>query len=320
VSARNVLVTGGYGLLGGWLVRALLERGDRVTLIRRDQVPSSPLEVAGLDAECAVVDGDILDAALMDRTVGEYEIDTVFHLAAQTIVGTANRSPVPTFEANVRGTWTVLDACRRHGVARTVVASSDKAYGRQPVLPYTEEMPLLANHPYDASKAAAEYVTRSYWSTYGLRVATTRFANLYGGGDLNRSRLIPGAIASALAGEAPVVRSDGSPERDFLYVEDAARAYLAIADALDGDGAAGEAFNAGSGVPRRADDVVRAVCAACDTELEPDIRGTGVPHGEIDRQWLDSTKLRTLTGWAPAVELADGLARTVAWTREHAPG
>jgi len=318
VSGRRTLVTGGYGLLGCWLVRALLERGDRVTVIRRDLVAASPLVVDGLEERCDVVHGDVVDAALMDRAIGEYEVDTVFHLAAQTIVGTANRSPVPTFEANVRGTWTVLEACRRHEVERVVVASSDKAYGAQPVLPYTEDMGLLAAHPYDASKAAAEFVARSYHATYGLRVATTRFANLYGGGDLNPSRLIPGAIASALRGENPVVRSDGSPERDFLYVEDAVRAYLAIADALDGEGAAGEAFNAGSGIPRRADAVVRAVCAACGTGTEPDVRGTGVPHGEIDRQWLDATKLRELTGWAPRVELEDGLARTVAWTRAHA--
>jgi len=320
VSARNVLVTGGYGLLGTWLTRALLERGDRIVVIRRDRVRSAPLVLEGLEDSCIVVDGDILDSALMERAIGDYEIDTVFHLAAQTIVGTAIRSPVPTFEVNVRGTWTVLEACRRLEVPRTVVASSDKAYGAQPVLPYTEDMPLLAQHPYDASKAAADILSRSYFATYGLRVAVTRFANLYGGGDLNDSRLIPGAIHAALAGRSPIVRSDGSPERDYLYIEDAVRAYLAIADALDGDGAAGEAFNAGTGIPRRVDEVVGAVCDVVGTGVRPEIRGTGTPHGEIDRQSLDATKLRDLTGWTPAVELAEGLERTVAWTREHALG
>lgn len=317
MSARKVLVTGGYGLLGTSLIRALLERGDDVVAIRRDKVRASPLVIDGLEPHVVVVDGDICDAALMDRAVGEYEVDTVFHLAAQTIVPTANRSPAPTFEANIRGTWTVLEACRIHGVARTVVASSDKAYGSQPVLPYTEDMALLGQHPYDASKAATDLVARSYWHTYGLRVAVTRFANLYGGGDLNPSRLIPGTIDAALAGQRPIIRSDGSPERDFLYIDDAAAAYLAIVDALDGDGAAGEAFNAGSGIPRRALDVVERVIAAVGADVTPDVQGAGIPHGEIDRQYLDSTKLRSLTGWEPKVDLDEGLARTVAWTRAH---
>jgi CDP-glucose 4,6-dehydratase len=317
MSPRNVLVTGAYGLLGTALVRSLLERGDAITVIRRDKVRESPLVLDGLEQHVVVVDGDICDAALMDRAVGEYEVDTLFHLAAQTIVPTANRSPAPTFEANVRGTWTVLEACRIHEVQRTVVASSDKAYGSQPVLPYTEDMALLGQHPYDASKAATDLIARSYWHTYGLRVAVTRFANLYGGGDLNPSRLIPGAIGAALAGERPLIRSDGSPERDFMYVGDAAAAYLAICDALDGEHAAGEAFNAGSGIPRTALSVVEAAIAATGASVTPDLRGDGVPHGEIDRQYLDSTKLRELTGWEAKVGLEEGLERTVAWTRAH---
>lgn len=321
--SRNVLVTGGYGLLGTWLVGGLLERGDRVVVLRRDRTRFSALVEEGFEDSCDVVQGDIVDAALMDRVIGEYEVDTVFHLAAQAIVGTANRSPAATFDTNIRGTWTVLEACRLHGVARTIVASSDKSYGSQPVLPYREDMPLLARHPYDVSKAAADMLARSYWPTYGLPVAVTRLANLYGGGDPNPSRLIPGAIRSALRGEAPVVRSDGSPERDYLHVEDAVAAYLAIADLLEaGDPArpaAGEAFNAGSGSPHRVDEVVELICDAAGTGVRADVRGSGVPHGEIDRQYLDSSKLRSLTGWQPQIALPEGLARTVEWHRAH-PG
>ncbi len=315
--SRSVLVTGGYGLLGTWLVRALLDGGDQVTVLRRDVVRTSALVLDGLEDRCTVVNGDILDAALMERLIGEHEIDTVFHLAAQTLVGTANRSPAPTFDTNIRGTWTVLEACRQHGVARTVVASSDKAYGAQPMLPYTEDMPLLAQHPYDVSKAATDQLARSYWPTYGLPVAVTRFANLYGGGDINRSRLIPETVAAALSGRAPQIRSDGSPERDFLYVEDAVRAYLAIADALDGGGACGEAFNAGGGAPHRVADVARAICRAAGSAVEPEFLGSGVPHGEIDRQYVAYDKLQALSGWAPTVGLEDGLERTVAWYRAH---
>jgi CDP-glucose 4,6-dehydratase len=241
----------------------------------------------------------------------------VFHLAAQTIVGTANRSPLSTFETNVQGTWIVLEACRLHGVGRAVVASSDKAYGAQETLPYREDQPLLARYPYDVSKAAADLIARSYWSTFGLPVAVTRFANLYGGAETNVSRLVPEAVCAALAGRAPVLRSDGSPERDFLYVEDAARAYLAIWDALGRGEGQGEAFNAGGGAAHRVGDVVSLICRLAGSSVEPEIRGEGAPHGEIDRQWLDYTKLRELTGWEPQVSLEEGLQRTIDWYRDH---
>jgi CDP-glucose 4,6-dehydratase len=313
----RAFVTGAYGLLGTWLVRALLERGDAVTVLRRDEPAASALELEGLAARCDVVTGDIGDADLMERTLSDYEVDSVFHLAAQTLVGPANRSPVPTFEANVRGTWVLLDACRRLEVARVVVAASDKAYGPHDELPYREDFALQPRFPYDVSKAATDMIARSYFHTYGLPVAVTRFANLYGGGDLNFTRLVPEAAAAAIQGRRPVIRSDGSPERDFLYVEDAARAYLAIADALE-SGAAGEAFNAGGGRPHSVLEVVELVCRAAATEVEPDIRGAGTPPGEIDRQYVDATKLRELTGWSPEVELPEGLRRTVAWYRAHA--
>jgi CDP-glucose 4,6-dehydratase len=314
---RSVFVTGAYGLLGSWLCRALLERGARVAVLQRDELATSALTLEGTDTRCTIVRGDVRDLELLERAVGEEEVDTVFHLAAQTIVGTAQRSPLSTWETNVRGTWTLLEACRRHGVARVVVASSDKAYGSHDDLPYREGYELRARFPYDVSKACADLVARSYWHSYGLPVAVTRFANLYGGGDLNRSRLIPEAVAAALTGRAPVIRSDGSPERDFLYVEDAVAAYLAIAEALDGDGARGEAFNAGSGRSWPVREVVEAVCRAAGADVRPDIRGEGTPAGEIDRQWVDASKLRALTGWEPEVSLEEGLARTVAWYREH---
>ncbi|HEU4658000.1 MAG TPA: GDP-mannose 4,6-dehydratase [Capillimicrobium sp.] len=318
---RSVLVTGAYGMLGGWLTKALLDRGDRVTVLKRDDVPGSLLALEDVERRCSVVHGDLIDPGLIDRAIGEHEVDTVFHLAAQTIVGTASRSPLSTWESNVRGTYLLMEACRTQQVARVVVASSDKAYGAHERLPYTEDMALQPTFPYDVSKAATDLIARSYWHTYGVPVATTRFANLYGGGDRNRSRLVPEAIAAALAGRAPVIRSGGTPERDFLYVEDAAAAYLAIADALDETDPArtarGHAFNAGGDTPHSVLEVVELVCRLAGTDVEPDVRGTGTPDGEIDRQYVDSTKLRERTGWRPEVGLEEGLRRAIAWYRQH---
>ncbi|MGI8558494.1 MAG: NAD-dependent epimerase/dehydratase family protein [Solirubrobacteraceae bacterium] len=226
MSGRSVLVTGAYGLLGSWLVKALLESDTEVTVLRRDDAPRTPLRRMGLDREINVVHDDVSTAGVVARTLAEYEIDSVFHLAAQTIVLTANRSPMSTFETNIRGTWLLLEACRLHGTSQVVVASSDKAYGSHTQLPYLEDHALQPKHPYDVSKAAADLLARSYWHTWQLPVAVTRLANLYGGGDTNGSRLVPEAIAAALAGRSPVVRSDGSPERDFLYVEDAPSARM----------------------------------------------------------------------------------------------
>jgi CDP-glucose 4,6-dehydratase len=318
LSGRSVLVTGAYGLLGSWLVKVLLDEGARVTVVRRDATARSALHAMGLDGSVDAVHGDILANGLIERALAEYEVDTVFHLAAQTLVPTANRSPISTFETNIRGTWLVLEACRRHGAQRVVVAASDKAYGPHEELPYREDHALKPVYPYDVSKAAADMIARCYWHTWGLPVAVTRFANLYGGGDTNASRLVPEAVTAALAGRRPVVRSDGSPERDFLYVEDAVAAYLAICDALDRDEAGGHAFNAGGGTPHRVLDVVNLVCRLAGTGVEPDIRGQGTPTGEIDRQWVDFGKLRSLTGWEPAVGLEEGLSRTIEWYRKYA--
>jgi CDP-glucose 4,6-dehydratase len=273
LTGRSVLVTGAYGLLGSWLVKALRESGARVVVIRRDEPAVSGLTLLGLADQVDVVAGDICAEGLVARVLNEYEVDSVFHLAAQTLVGTANHAPLSTFETNIRGTWLVLEACRLHGVERVLVASSDKAYGRQAELPYHEQQPLQPTYPYDVSKAAADLLARSYWHTFALPVAVTRFANLYGGADTNRSRLVPEAVSAALAGRAPVVRSDGSPERDFLYVEDAVSAYLAIWRALGGDGARGEAFNAGGGQSHRVGDVVSLICRLAGSDAQPEIRG-----------------------------------------------
>lgn len=316
----TALVTGGRGFVGAWLARALLERGERVVSLDKGRAerPASTLALLGIDAEVADVTGDLTDPDGLRRILREHDVDAVFHLAAETIVATVAASPVRGFETNVRGTWTLLDACLDVGVGRVVVASSDKAYGAHPELPYREDFPLRATAPYEASKAAADIIARSYWPSYGLPVAVTRFANIYGGGDLNFSRLIPEAVCAALDARPPVLRSDGSPERDFLYVADAASAYLAIADNLDRKAIRGEAFNAGGGRAHAVGEVVALVARLAGTGVEPEIRGTGNPDGEIDRQYVDATKLREACGWEPAVGLAEGIERTIDWYREHA--
>jgi len=316
LTGRSILVTGAYGLLGSWLVRALLEGGADVAVLRRDDAARSPLILMGLETRTNVVHGDICTDGVVARALAEYEIDSVFHLAAQTIVPTANRAPISTFETNIRGTWQVLEACRLHGVERTIVASSDKAYGPHAELPYREDFALQPVFPYDVSKAATDLLARSYWHTWRVPVAVTRFANLYGGGDFNRSRLVPEAVLAALGSRRPVIRSDGSPERDFLYVEDAVAAYLEIWKAMGRGEGFGEAFNAGGGKPRQVLEVVRLICGLAGTDVEPDVRGAGTPDGEIDRQWVDYAKLKALTGWEPRVRLEEGLSRAIDWYRE----
>jgi CDP-glucose 4,6-dehydratase len=314
------LVTGGRGFAGAWLSKALLERGDQVVCFDRTPLPDgrpSTLGLLGLEGEVRDFEGDLRDADAVRQAMSENGVTTVFHLAAQVIVATAAASPEPTFDSNVRGTWTVLEACRELGVERVVVASSDKAYGAHDELPYREDFALQPTAPYEASKAAADLIARSYWPSYGVPVAVTRFANLYGGGDTNWSRLIPETVTAAVDGRRPVLRSDGSPERDFLYVEDAARAYLALADHLDRDEVRGEAFNAGGGISHPVGDVVRTITRLSGTGVEPDIQGTGNPEGEIDRQYVDPAKLRERTGWSPDVSLEDGLQLTIDWYRAH---
>jgi CDP-glucose 4,6-dehydratase len=322
VSGR-ALVTGAHGFVASHLTRALLERGDAVRVLDRPDPRVadvggprlSALDMLGLRGEVELAEGDLRDAEAVGAAVAG--CDSVFHLAAQTIVGVARESPAETFEVNVRGAWNVFEACREHGVARVVFASSDKAYGTSPELPYKEDFPLRASYPYDASKAAADVIARSYAHAYGVPLAVTRFANIYGGGDLNFSRLIPETTIAALDARPPQIRSDGSPERDFLHVDDAVSAYLAIAAALDGEGARGEAFNAGGERPHSVREVVDLISKAAGTGIEPEYLGTGTLDGEIDRQYVDSAKLRELTGWRPRVELAEGVGRTLEWYRSH---
>jgi CDP-glucose 4,6-dehydratase len=271
------------------------------------------------------VRGDLLEYETLVRALNEHQIRAVFHLAAQTIVGAANRSPLSTFETNVRGTYTLLEACRNVGVVaepveRIVVASSDKAYGDHDELPYREDSPLQPRYPYDVSKAATDMIARSYATTYEMPVAVTRLANVYGGGDLNWSRIVPDTARALVNDKRPVIRSDGTPERDYMYVEDAVGAYLAIAESLDGDEFRGRAWNAGTGTPVPVRDVVQRLITASGKDLEPDIQGTGTPHGEIDRQFLDSTAIERDLGWSAQWDLDRGLRATWEWYAERLEG
>jgi CDP-glucose 4,6-dehydratase len=314
----RALVTGARGFAASWLAKTLAEGGSDVTSLDREGDSPTGLELQGIAGDVNDVVGDLRDYELVRQLLKDNSVDSVFHLAAQAIVGDANASPIPTFQTNIEGTWVVLEACREAGVDRVVVASSDKAYGPHKELPYTEDSSLQPVFPYDVSKAATDLIARSYWHTYGLPVAVTRFANLYGGGDRNFSRLIPETVTAVLDGRRPIIRSDGSPERDFLYVEDAASAYLTVADALSSGEAGGEAFNAGWGRPHPVREVIDLICELGPTDVDPDYQGAGNPSGEIDRQYLDSTKIRERIGWQPAIDLRDGINRTLEWYAFHA--
>jgi CDP-glucose 4,6-dehydratase len=315
---RSVLVTGAQGFIGSWLAERLLDEGARVVVPRRDFDPEARFRSDEVEERCTVVLADLVDYESLLRVLNEHDVQAVFHLAAQTIVGTANRSPLSTFEANVRGTYNLLEACRALGAGspeRIVVASSDKAYGSHDELPYREDFALQPSYPYDVSKACTDMIARSYAATYELPVAVTRLANVYGAGDLNWSRIVPDSARALARGQRPIIRSDGTPERDYLYVEDAVDAYLAIADSLDRPELNGRAWNAGCGRPVPVIEVVRTLIDVSGRSVKPDIQGEGTPHGEIDRQFLDSTAIREELGWSPQWEMERGLARTWEWYR-----
>jgi CDP-glucose 4,6-dehydratase len=314
---RPVFVTGGAGLVGSWLVRHLLTLGADVVCLIRDWVPQSELVAATLIDRTRVVRGDVRDQELLERALGEYEVMTVFHLAAQATVGVANRNPVSTLDTNIRGTWTLLEACRRTPtVKQIVVASSDKAYGDQEVLPYTEGAPLRGLHPYDASKSCADLLTRMYAKSYQLPACVTRCGNFYGGGDLNWSRVVPGTIRSVLRGERPVIRSDGRFVRDYFYVEDGAHAYVLLAEQLAArPDLAGEAFNFSNERQTTVLDVVGKILDVMGSSLLPDVRNEA--SNEIRSQYLDAAKARMLLDWSPLFTLESGLEATVAWYKQY---
>jgi CDP-glucose 4,6-dehydratase len=315
-SDRPTFVTGATGLVGAWLVKRLIAAGADVVCLVRDSVPQCEFVRAGLAERVRTVQGDVCDQALVERTLGEYEVDTVIHLAAQTIVGIANRNPVSTFESNVRGTWTILEACRRSpAVRQVVVASSDKAYGNQEALPYDEQTPLEGRHPYDVSKSCADLIAHAYSATYDLPVAITRCGNFFGGGDLNWNRIVPGTIRSIIRGHRPIIRSNGRFVRDYFFVEDGAEAYMLLAEQLAGrPELRGQAFNFANEQQVTVLELVQRILAVMGSSLEPQVLNEAA--NEIHEQYLSAEKARKLLSWSPRYSLDQGLGRTVAWYRD----
>ena len=315
-SQRRVLVTGATGIVGSWLTRHLADNGAHLVTLVMDHDPQSEIIRSGTLSRTHVVDGRLEDLHTVERAVVDHEVDTIFHLGAHTIVGSAKRAPVATFTANVQGTWNVMDVARRHGdlVRAVVVASSDKAYGSSTILPYTEDMPLHGAGPYDVSKSCTDLIAQSYATTYGVPVTIARCGNIYGGGDLNWSRIVPGTIRALLQGQTPVLRSDGTFIRDYLHVDDVVSAYLKLADVADDSSLIGEAFNFSDEAPMSVREIYDAVCQhTVDREVEPLVLGKATD--EIKDQYLDSSKARTRLGWSIGVGLDEGLRRTVQWYR-----
>ena len=314
-NGKNVFITGAKGFVGSWLSRALVEKDANVVILIRDEHPRKKLShlEESYSRLNGIVWGDITNYGFIERIFNEYEIDTCFHLAAQAIVGSANRSPLSTFESNIKGTWNILEAARNTAtLKRLVVASSDKAYGEHEKLPYTEEHWLNALHPYDASKACGDILARTYFNTYNLPLVVARCANIYGGGDLNFSRIIPDTIRSVLQGKNPVIRSDGTPVRDYMYVLDAVNAYLSLAEEMDREGVKGEAFNFGSEKPVTVLELVNTIIRISGkTSLEPIIAGKGKARGEIQKQYLSIEKARRILGWKPEYHLEKGLEEAI---------
>jgi len=313
---RRVFITGCTGLLGSWLSKSLVERGADVTGLIRDLVPKSNLNWTGFNDRINIVRGQLEDYFTLERALNEYEIDTVFHLGAQTIVSIANRNPLSTFESNIKGTWNLLEACRQTStISRIVVASSDKAYGTHQDLPYVETLPPLGRHPYDVSKSCADLIAIAYHETYALPVCVTRCGNFYGGGDLNFNRIIPGTIRSVIRNQRPVIRSDGTFIRDYIFVLDAVEAYLSLAEKMDDKSIHGEAFNFSNEIQLTVLEVTRKILKLMKREdLEPVILNE--VSGEIRHQYLSARKARDILGWKPKYTLEEGLKETIRWYQE----
>ena len=310
---RPTFVTGATGLVGGWLVKSLVAAGADVVCLVRDWIPDCELVRSGHLDKVKIVRGDICDQEMIERALGEYEIDTVIHLAAQTIVGIANRNPVSTFEANIAGTWRLLEACRRSPkVKQIVIASSDKAYGDQDILPYDEATPLQGQHPYDVSKSCADLISTTYAKSYDLPVTITRCGNFYGGGDLNWNRIVPGTIRSILRGQAPVIRSDGSFVRDYFYVEDGAAAYMLLAEKLaQNPELRGEAFNFSNELQVTVLELTHKILAQMGSDLKPEVRNEA--SNEIKHQYLSAAKAKRMLDWEPLYTLDSALQQTIRW-------
>ncbi len=310
---RPTLISGATGLVGGWVVKQLLDLGADVVCLVRDWVPQSELVRSQGIEQVKIVRGNIQDQSLLERVMGEYEIDTVIHLAAQTIVAIANRNPISTFEANIAGTWSLLEACRHSPTVKQIVlASSDKAYGEAQQLPYNEETPLIGRHPYDVSKSCADLIAQAYAKTYDLPVAITRCGNFYGGGDLNWNRIVPGTIRSVLRGARPIIRSDGQYIRDYFYVEDGAAAYLLLAEELAHNrDLRGQAFNFSTETQVTVLELVEQILTLMGSDLQPEIRGEA--SNEIRYQYLSAYKAKKMLNWHPLFSLQDGLERTIDW-------
>src|SRR5881394_573740 len=313
---RPTFVTGATGLVGGWLVRRLVDAGADVVCLVRDWVPQSEVTRTSLIERVKIVRGDIRDQPTLERALGEFEIDTVINLAAQTIVTIANRNPVSTWETNVQGTWALLEACRRTPTIKQIVmASSDKAYGESDQLPYDEETPLRGRHPYDASKSCSDIISQTYAKSYGLPVVVTRCGNFYGGGDLNWNRIVPGTIRSILRGQRPIIRSDGQFVRDYFYVEDGAAAYMLLAQRLHAQpDLAGQAFNFSNETQTTVIDIAKTILSLMDSSLELDILNEA--SNEIMHQYLSAARARRDLQWQPLFTLDEGLAKTIAWYRD----
>jgi len=314
---KSVLVTGADGFIASWIAKELIDKQAHVITIVRDiKKPRISLDLLEIRNKMTIVQGDITDYPIVQRVLNEYSVDTCFHLAAQAIVGVANASPVSTFDANIKGTWTILEAVRNSkGVERIVVASSDKAYGDQKKLPYTEDMPLLGMNPYDASKVCTDVLSRSFAKTYGLSIAVTRCANVYGGADLHMNRIIPGTVCSVLKGETPIIRSDGTPERDYVYIKDVVSAYLILAENLDRKEVRGEAFNFGTGKPISVLELFNKIIKACGKNVKPKILNEA--KNEIQSQYLSAEKAEKVLGWTAKFGLDESLKETVRWYKEY---